>query len=554
METQGRRILRVASRGSREPENITVRRPVDPPAADSGIEVRSPGRPAPYVIDRARLTIRRRISSNATPHDAPNNAPIPVEPSVPQEEGSINDGDEYYSIGSPVQEALVAPGGPRLDPERSPINLEDYAARARRITDRIRNLPEWNNGESRQTVIPPDGSDEVRNHRRIVRVNRRNDAVAEIPPTPEPRREPVANRRSILRARREDSPVLGPHQVARMRGASNDRNPHVRPLIARGPRPVTQTIDLSASPRNDTPMSISSASSENTLSSESEASDPYEGWADPIGEILDLAFAIGRREEARATPELAASRMVETGLLNQPHIFNIIKTHSGRVKCQVCDARITRDQLRIDYRPTYRTAAVKHCHQGCLARNRNMFFPDRGRDLVSFGDDFNEVEKEALIVELRASLMSETTARERNVRMFPVVRHGDAHERRVQEINDQSNYMRARHMVRPLFQQTFVSEMPQPVHRGLSRHLLEALPRVDITPVESDEEEHTCVVCLEPMLSGQNIMMLPCFHKYHAACISEWLKNSKQCPIDKLDIDVLLRESGHSQAIPSGLG
>ena len=150
--------------------------------------------------------------------------------------------------------------------------------------------------------------------------------------------------------------------------------------------------------------------------------------------------------------------------------------------------------------------------------------------------------------------MTESQADQRNVRLYPVVRNGDAHERRLQSMNEPSNYLRARHMVRPLFQTSFgVSVVPQMAQRGLNRALLEALPRVDITPAESDEEEHVCVVCLDPMRPGQDIMMLPCFHKYHAACISEWLKNSKQCPIDKLEIDALLREGGHSQAIPTSL-
>jgi len=50
------------------------------------------------------------------------------------------------------------------------------------------------------------------------------------------------------------------------------------------------------------------------------------------------------------------------------------------------------------------------------------------------------------------------------------------------------------------------------------------------------EESRTCQICICEFESGENVMLLPCLHKYHEPCISEWLQKSDLCPMCKSHI------------------
>ena len=42
----------------------------------------------------------------------------------------------------------------------------------------------------------------------------------------------------------------------------------------------------------------------------------------------------------------------------------------------------------------------------------------------------------------------------------------------------------------------------------------------------------SCVVCLEIFVGGESLIVLPgCSHRFHAACISEWLESQSSCPV-----------------------
>lgn len=48
--------------------------------------------------------------------------------------------------------------------------------------------------------------------------------------------------------------------------------------------------------------------------------------------------------------------------------------------------------------------------------------------------------------------------------------------------------------------------------------------------------QHKCVVCLESFEAQEELRVLPCFHRYHRACIDAWLARNRHCPICKHDI------------------
>ena len=62
-------------------------------------------------------------------------------------------------------------------------------------------------------------------------------------------------------------------------------------------------------------------------------------------------------------------------------------------------------------------------------------------------------------------------------------------------------------------------------------------PGAALSPVVEEEEEAArCTVCLEPMLPGEDVAILPCFHKLHKVCIAPWLRVSLTCPICKTKV------------------
>lgn len=47
-------------------------------------------------------------------------------------------------------------------------------------------------------------------------------------------------------------------------------------------------------------------------------------------------------------------------------------------------------------------------------------------------------------------------------------------------------------------------------------------------------ESATCAICLEPHARGS--VRVPCGHSFHAACIEEWARRARSCPVCRADI------------------
>jgi len=45
-----------------------------------------------------------------------------------------------------------------------------------------------------------------------------------------------------------------------------------------------------------------------------------------------------------------------------------------------------------------------------------------------------------------------------------------------------------------------------------------------------NEEERECAICLVEYVLNDKLKVLPCLHKYHDKCISEWLLKGSSCP------------------------
>eukprot|EP00672_Neobodo_designis_P026162 CAMPEP_0174831556 /NCGR_PEP_ID=MMETSP1114-20130205/3153_1 /TAXON_ID=312471 /ORGANISM="Neobodo designis, Strain CCAP 1951/1" /LENGTH=272 /DNA_ID=CAMNT_0016065383 /DNA_START=137 /DNA_END=955 /DNA_ORIENTATION=+ len=65
---------------------------------------------------------------------------------------------------------------------------------------------------------------------------------------------------------------------------------------------------------------------------------------------------------------------------------------------------------------------------------------------------------------------------------------------------------------------------------------LQLMPRVAWCAGQAeDEEARTCALCFEEYADdpSRNMMLLPCFHRFHWDCASDWLKRKPLCPVCK---------------------
>ncbi|XP_078174140.1 E3 ubiquitin-protein ligase BIG BROTHER-like isoform X1 [Carex rostrata] len=69
-------------------------------------------------------------------------------------------------------------------------------------------------------------------------------------------------------------------------------------------------------------------------------------------------------------------------------------------------------------------------------------------------------------------------------------------------------------------------------NKGLSDELISYLPTSKYrTGFFSRNVTEECVVCKTYYKNGQKLITLPCQHRYHADCITQWLQLNKVCPV-----------------------
>ena len=47
----------------------------------------------------------------------------------------------------------------------------------------------------------------------------------------------------------------------------------------------------------------------------------------------------------------------------------------------------------------------------------------------------------------------------------------------------------------------------------------------------SDDDDNSCIVCLVEYRPDDSVRQLPCKHKFHSRCLSDWLAKKKECPL-----------------------
>lgn len=89
------------------------------------------------------------------------------------------------------------------------------------------------------------------------------------------------------------------------------------------------------------------------------------------------------------------------------------------------------------------------------------------------------------------------------------------------------------------FEEAAHSDVHSLSEQGLSKSLIRRLQKVVFVPnvpradagVASDHSElEDCSVCLEHFVSGQQLISLPCKHRFHPDCLTPWLESHAKCP------------------------
>jgi len=52
----------------------------------------------------------------------------------------------------------------------------------------------------------------------------------------------------------------------------------------------------------------------------------------------------------------------------------------------------------------------------------------------------------------------------------------------------------------------------------------------------TDAAQRQCMICLEEFQLDERLRVLPCFHRYHCACVDNWFFRSRQCPVCRHDV------------------
>eukprot|EP00250_Pteridium_aquilinum_P006568 c16457_g1_i1 orf=1347-2294(+) len=111
------------------------------------------------------------------------------------------------------------------------------------------------------------------------------------------------------------------------------------------------------------------------------------------------------------------------------------------------------------------------------------------------------------------------------------------------------------------FEEAVHSDVHSLSEQGLSKALIRRLQKVVFVPrgtradtgvatVSLDQED--CSVCLEHFVSGQQLICLPCKHRFHPDCVTPWLESHAKCPYCRANVTFERTDAASSSQTGSG--
>jgi len=62
-------------------------------------------------------------------------------------------------------------------------------------------------------------------------------------------------------------------------------------------------------------------------------------------------------------------------------------------------------------------------------------------------------------------------------------------------------------------------------------------PQASSSPQQTEDLHDMCAICLVDYEDNEMLKLLPCDHRFHPACIDEWLTRNNACPMCKASVD-----------------
>merc|ERR1712039_1097774 len=106
--------------------------------------------------------------------------------------------------------------------------------------------------------------------------------------------------------------------------------------------------------------------------------------------------------------------------------------------------------------------------------------------------------------------------------------------------------------MRRIMEQSAEEDIPR-VERA-SRRDIARLPVRRLTcedMASTTEDQKSCTICMEEFKEGDQQKTLPCFHRYHAQCVDQWLQRNGCCPCCKHRIEDPRRNLNSNSAFDS---
>lgn len=108
------------------------------------------------------------------------------------------------------------------------------------------------------------------------------------------------------------------------------------------------------------------------------------------------------------------------------------------------------------------------------------------------------------------------------------------------------------------FEEAVHSDAQSLPERGLSKAFIRRLPKVVFVPREDNGvgsislDQEDCSVCLEHFVVGQQLICLPCKHRFHPNCLTPWLELHAKCPYcrAKVSMEATSSQTGTESAVP----
>lgn len=87
--------------------------------------------------------------------------------------------------------------------------------------------------------------------------------------------------------------------------------------------------------------------------------------------------------------------------------------------------------------------------------------------------------------------------------------------------------------------------------------ILELLPKSEFTEANAanfSEENKQCAICQECYLVKEKYIILPCLHRFHNECVSQWFERKNTCPICKRRVTDEIGEELNNESANNNAG